>query len=575
LICAIVIAIGSHAGAATIYSNGFETDTSGWNVFGGSLDAVRVPSGTNGIPSASGSYHAENNPTAAGNWGGYNYGAGNAVPTAFKEYWTAVDIYLDVDSAWANDTRFDFDSAINNSSGTFLRDFIFNAGFYNDATGPGANTNRFVISASNNSQPGSAFAKNPDKLPIAISDTGWYTFEHHFYNNGGVLAVDMSIFDASQSLINTWTINTSDAIAGVGGNRYGWFDYNQLSTLAFDNTALNVVPEPGTFVLAAMALAGAGMYGIRRRGKRIAAAPKRLVNCLRVLTLLVAAVALASTAAVAAPFNGVSEFQEDSLGYYYMITGGKFPTGPTPNGDNASTPNGGTFRFVSDDPVVWSRPLAESGLWQKDDWFTANAGFALTLKNGASIVYDNNGIEDSSYGSYYDATGLAASADKPGLYRGYSMSNNYDWIYAGYFKLETETTVSELIGYFDENSGFDRNSPQIDFRMNIWSNVDGDLLPFNTVSFDGDVFSSDSTPGIFATSDTGVDRIFGDDFGNMHDDIFRLSFTPTSALVLPAGEYWFSHDAVIVPEPGSLALAGFGCIGLAVWLGRRRARKDA
>ena len=47
------------------------------------------------------------------------------------------------------------------------------------------------------------------------------------------------------------------------------------------------------------------------------------------------------------------------INFFSMITGGKFPTGPTPNGDNASTPNGGTFRFVSDDPVVWSRPLAE------------------------------------------------------------------------------------------------------------------------------------------------------------------------------------------------------------------------
>lgn len=275
--------------------------------------------------------------------------------------------------------------------------------------------------------------------------------------------------------------------------------------------------------------------------------------------------------AAAAPFNGVSEFQDDSQGYYYMITGGKFPTGSVPNGDNGSTPNGGTFRFVTDDPVIWSRPIAQSGVWQKDDWFTANAGFAVTLKDGASIVYDNNGIEDGTYGNYYDATGLAASADKPGLYRGYSMSNNYDWIYAGYLKLEAETTISELIGYFDENSGFDRNSPQVSYRMNIWSNVLDDLLPTDTSSFNGDVFSSDTTSGIFATSDTGVDRIFGDDFGNAHDDIFRLSFTPTTPLVLPAGEYWFSHDAVFVPEPGTLVMFAVGLAGCFVAYRRRRA----
>lgn len=266
-----------------------------------------------------------------------------------------------------------------------------------------------------------------------------------------------------------------------------------------------------------------------------------------------------ASSTMGALFNGVSENQVDVHGYYYMMTGGKFPTGNIPNGDNASSPNGGTFRFVTDDPAVWSRPVAQSGIWQKDDWFPENASYAVTLKNGSSIVYDNNGIEDGSYGNYYDATGLPLSKDKPGLYRGYSMSNNYDWIYAGYFKIETVTTVTELIGYFDENSGFDRNSPIVSYRMNIWSNVSGDLLPTPTGGFDGDILSSDSTSGTFATSDTGVDRIFGDDHGNAQDDIFRLTFTPDTPLVLQPGEYWFSHDANI-PEPASLALLGLGAV---------------
>jgi hypothetical protein len=93
-----------------------------------------------------------------------------------------------------------------------------------------------VISASNNSQPGSAIAKNPGRGPIAISTTGWYTFQHHFYNLAGVLAVDLRIFNSSAVLINSWTLSdATDLIAGIGGNRYGWFDYNQFSTLAFDN----------------------------------------------------------------------------------------------------------------------------------------------------------------------------------------------------------------------------------------------------------------------------------------------------------------------------------------------------
>lgn len=277
LACVALMVSAGQLPAAVLYSNGFETDNAGWNVFGGSLDATRESSGTNGVPSASGLFHALNSSTgSATKWGGYNFGAGS-VPTSFQEYTTSIDIYLNVnaDAPWANDTRFDFDSAVGNSTGGFLRDFIFNAGFYNntDNTGPGAGTNRFVISASNNSQTpaGGQFAKNPGRDPIAISTTGWYTFQQHFYDNAGVLAVDLSIFDASHTLIHTWTLSDpADLIAGVGGNRYGWFDVDQFGdTLAFDNTSLTTaaaVPEPAS--LAVWGLAAVGMLiGVRRRNR--------------------------------------------------------------------------------------------------------------------------------------------------------------------------------------------------------------------------------------------------------------------------------------------------------------------
>lgn len=45
------------AQAAQFYFNGFEANIAGWDAFGGGFNATRVPSGTNGVTSASGSFH--------------------------------------------------------------------------------------------------------------------------------------------------------------------------------------------------------------------------------------------------------------------------------------------------------------------------------------------------------------------------------------------------------------------------------------------------------------------------------------------------------------------------------------
>lgn len=253
------------------YSNGFETNNAGWDYSYSYYHAARVASGTHGIASASGGYHAESSQWVSGgalygsvtNWGGYNYGVGGGVPTTFKEYTTSVDIYLNMEGGWANDTRFDWSGAVNGADGNHKRDFIFNGGFYNDsdATGTG---NRFVFSASNNSQRSSAYAKNPGRGPVTISTTGWYTFQHHFYNNGGVLAVDLSILDSSGATIKSWTLSDGgDLIATVGGNRYGYFTCQEFSVMAIDNAWMTVVPEPCSMIVL---LGGLGsVLAIRRR----------------------------------------------------------------------------------------------------------------------------------------------------------------------------------------------------------------------------------------------------------------------------------------------------------------------
>lgn len=182
------------------YFNGFETDTDGWfNLSGATI--TRRPSGhmtgsggyANGIASAEGNWHArlEIDPspgTCSGagpqpvftgpftNWGGYS----SMFPLG--GYTTRVDVYLDVTWAQANlDRRFDWSSAINNTSGGHRRDFVFNVG--TDPLG-------FVMSGSNNATRCGAFPANPARTPILISTSGWYTFEHMFTGvPGGPLTV--------------------------------------------------------------------------------------------------------------------------------------------------------------------------------------------------------------------------------------------------------------------------------------------------------------------------------------------------------------------------------------------------
>lgn len=266
-VLAIALAMSTQAFAAPLFSQGFETDVSGW------VTPTRVGSGTNGITSAAGSFHAQTAQDAGDftRWGGYNSSTGG-LPGAFQPYVTSIDIFLNLSGGALNDTRFDFSSAINGPTGNFLRDFVFNAGFYNssDVTGPGAGTDRFIISAGNNAGRGNSFPKNSGA--VAIETSGWYGFQESFFDNGGQLGVTMSILDSTNATIASWLLG-GDSISTVGGNRYGWFASNEFSFLAIDNallTGASATPLPAALPLFA---GGLGVMGLlARRRKRKAAA---------------------------------------------------------------------------------------------------------------------------------------------------------------------------------------------------------------------------------------------------------------------------------------------------------------
>jgi hypothetical protein len=175
---------------------------------------------------------------------------------------TALDIYLDVDFAASHpDYRFDWDSALTDSKDDFLQDYIFNAGTANPNQVPTCAANLgnnayFVISASNNSQRGSAYPQDPNKNPQCISASGWYTFQHVFRpDSNGDLEVDMSIIDSTGMIVASWVqhptcmgtqvSNGLCAASGdplpfsaVGYNRYGWLPDQEIDELAIDSSSL-------------------------------------------------------------------------------------------------------------------------------------------------------------------------------------------------------------------------------------------------------------------------------------------------------------------------------------------------
>ena len=240
------------------FFQGFETDTAGWfdASNGGSGVIMRQPSGyaiaggyASGIASSTAAYHARVSgvpctvpaPCVGPNtrWGGYS----DSFPIG--GYRTEIDIYLDVGWAASHlDARFDFSSAINDTAGTHRRDLVFNAGT-NRVVDPGPAG--FFVNASTNAFRASSFPQNPCpspstlpnlcRTPVHITSSGWYTFRHTFRDDGGFLAVDMEILNAGGGTVALWTIYTGDAIAIVGGNRYGWFANEEIAELAIDDSS--------------------------------------------------------------------------------------------------------------------------------------------------------------------------------------------------------------------------------------------------------------------------------------------------------------------------------------------------
>lgn len=244
------------AAAAPVFQQGFETDASGW--YANNSPVIRVASGTNGITSASGSFHATvggGAPTGAyTKFGGYRstFGAG---------FTAQVAVYLD--TGMADGSGFDYSVAASQQDGNFLRDFIFHVA-------KDSSTGKLLVAGDNNTN----FATREDleNLPnhYEVTQSGWYTFQSVFYDNAGALAVDLNLLNAGGTTLFTETrTNPADLIASVvGGNRYGWFTFvDAEGGIAIDDTTLDlaVVPLP-----TGAGMAGLGLLALGARRRRSA-----------------------------------------------------------------------------------------------------------------------------------------------------------------------------------------------------------------------------------------------------------------------------------------------------------------
>ena len=272
------------------------------------------------------------------------------------------------------------------------------------------------------------------------------------------------------------------------------------------------------------------------------------------VTVLVTVSGVSTQANVTIPYR--------QLGFYYSLLGGQAVSGQTLTGVGGT---GSALAFRQTDPVTWGNTGLNS--WTNNtglgSQYAAASGLALTLMNGSAVVYDNNGIESGSAASFYSNAGGGADSQKPGLSDLYAMSNYYPLVFSGYFKLAQATTVTQIIGYFDEtgnvNLPFDPTNPYIKYRMNIWSNTSS-VLPKETGSFVGDVFSSDATAGTFSFSKTSLNLV-SSNASFLPKPIVRLTYTLSSPLNLPAGEYWLSHDASLRATPAASSTAQFVTAG--------------
>lgn len=225
----ITAAPQTDADVPAAYLNGFEAGDSGLN------GIRRVVDGSGNITAAAGCYYAEAPVTTAADATVFTRYAGYTTEFPDGGYETDADFYLDTD---ATEGQFSWSSAANGTDGNHQRDFIFHAGSDGDGT--------WTVGVSNNAANTAPWISSFSVEPLTVTESGWYTFQHKFYEKSGRLYVAMAVLNDNGTQLAKWTLggDASDTIpAAVGGNRYGWLVNNSFAKLPIDNVRLDS-PRP-------------------------------------------------------------------------------------------------------------------------------------------------------------------------------------------------------------------------------------------------------------------------------------------------------------------------------------------
>ncbi len=124
---------------------------------------------------------------------------------------SSVDLYLDTSWAAANPNQVvDWDVSLNDNTGAFLRDFVFNL------CSTANNGGGFYVSISNG-------AGGCSTGPTEITTSGWYTFSQQFVSVGGQVVCYYSLTNSTNQSELFTLQQTGIATADAGGPNYGWF----------------------------------------------------------------------------------------------------------------------------------------------------------------------------------------------------------------------------------------------------------------------------------------------------------------------------------------------------------------